>query len=121
FWKSLAMVWLGNLTAGAIVTVLAVFLKNYMNAVLDIFFIIVILVLWLYIVRVAVKMIKNKKNKENDKSRVVESSSITADAEVKSDETGTTEEIEIEENCEKEATDISVTAKVSEKRKEEEK
>jgi len=62
FFKSMLMVWLGNLLAGAIVTVLAVFLKAYMNVVLDVFFVIVILVLAVYIIRTVVKMVKNKKN-----------------------------------------------------------
>ena len=79
FWKSLAMVWLGNLTAGAIVTVLAVFLKNYMNTVLDVFFIIVILVLLFYIARVVFKMIKNKKLKENSQSAVLSDSQESVD------------------------------------------
>ncbi|MDE6189228.1 MAG: small multi-drug export protein [Clostridia bacterium] len=71
FFKSLAMVWLGNLTAGAIVTVLAIFLQNYMSTILDIFFVIVILVLLLYIVRLAVKIVKSKKaNKEGGESAV---------------------------------------------------
>ncbi|MCX4362325.1 MAG: small multi-drug export protein, partial [Clostridia bacterium] len=60
FWKAMAMVWLGNLTAGAIVTLLAFFLSAYMNIILDVFFIIVILVLLLFIVRTAIKMVKNK-------------------------------------------------------------
>ena len=61
FWKSMFMVWLGNLTAGIIVTVLAVFLQDYMNIVLDVFLIIVIIVLLLYILRVVIKMVKSKK------------------------------------------------------------
>ncbi|MDE7348309.1 MAG: small multi-drug export protein, partial [Clostridia bacterium] len=63
FWKAMAMVWLGNLTAGAIVTLLAFFLSAYMNIILDIFFIIVILVLLLFIARTVIKMVKNKKAK----------------------------------------------------------
>lgn len=61
FWKSMLMVWLGNLTAGAIVTMLAFFLSAYMNIILDVFFVIVILVLLLFIIRTVVKMVKNKK------------------------------------------------------------
>lgn len=61
FFKSMAMVWLGNLTAGAIVTVLAVFLESQMNIVLDVFFVIVIIVLLAYIVRIVLKIVKNKK------------------------------------------------------------
>ena len=61
FWKAMTMVWLGNLTAGAIVTLLAFFLSAYMNIILDIFFVIVILVLLLFIARTVIKMVKNKK------------------------------------------------------------
>ncbi len=133
FWKSLAMVWLGNLTAGAIVTVLAVFLKNYMNTVLDVFFIIVILVLLFYIARVVFKMIKNKKLKENSQSAVLSDSQ-------EGDDNGEEKRTEIVEhetskdkssqenatgvdknNREEGSADYNVTAKVSEKHKEEEK
>lgn len=68
FWKSMLMVWLGNLTAGAIVTLLAFFLSAYMNIILDIFFIIVILVLLLFIVRTVVKMVKNKKQAQTEQA-----------------------------------------------------
>ena len=69
FWKSMAMVWLGNLTAGLIVTMLAFFLSAYMNIILDIFFVIVILVLLLFIVRTVIKMVKNKKQAQQDDSK----------------------------------------------------
>ncbi len=72
FWKAMAMVWLGNLTAGAIVTLLAFFLSAYMNIILDVFFIIVILVLLLFIVRTAIKMVKNKKQNNAAKDSVEE-------------------------------------------------
>ena len=117
FWKSLAMVWLGNLTAGAIVTVLAVFLKNYMNTVLDIFFIIVILVLLLYIIKVVVKMVKNKKNKNEDASEA-------AAKELNIQESIDTEGEKSPSNSVVEgrnAIDESVTAQVSESQKEEDK
>ncbi len=77
FFKSLAMVWLGNLTAGGIVTVLAVLLKAHMNTVLDIFFVIVILVLLFYIITLTVKMVKNKKAKA---AEVAEAAEIVKDA-----------------------------------------
>lgn len=69
FFKSMFMVWLGNLTAGIIVTVLAVLLKDYMNTVLDIFFIIVLLVLAIYILRIVIKMVKSKKQAKLDKEK----------------------------------------------------
>lgn len=133
FWKSLAMVWLGNLTAGAIVTVLAVFLKNYMNTVLDVFFIIVILVLLFYIARVVFKMIKNKKLKENSQSAVLSDSQESVDNLEEKQSEIVEQEISKDENnqenatgvddkgCKEDSADYSVTAKVSEKHKEEEK
>lgn len=69
FFKSMMMVWLGNLTAGLIVTALAVVLADYMNIVLDIFFIIVLLVLALYILRVVIKMVKSKKQAQADAAK----------------------------------------------------
>ncbi|MDE6757872.1 MAG: small multi-drug export protein [Clostridia bacterium] len=118
FWKSMAMVWLGNLTAGAIVTVLAVFLKNHMNTVLDIFFVIVILVLLLYIVRVVVKMVKNKKNKnmEASEERAKEELNIQDSIDTEEEKSMTSSVVE-----ERNAIDESVTAKVSESQKEEKK
>lgn len=68
FWKAMAMVWLGNLTAGAIVTMLAFFLSAYMNIILDIFFVIVILVLLLFIARTVIKMVKNKKQAQAEQT-----------------------------------------------------
>ena len=68
FWKAMLMVWLGNVTAGAIVTLLAFFLSAYMNIILDIFFIIVILVLVLFIVKTVVKMVKNKKQAQSEQT-----------------------------------------------------
>lgn len=90
FWKAMAMVWLGNLTAGGIVTLLAFFLKSYMNKILDVFLIIVILVLLLFIIRTVVKMAKNKKraskcdcdvNGEGENSQAVAENSGKAEAE----------------------------------------
>ena len=127
------MVWLGNLTAGAIVTVLAVFLKNYMNTVLDVFFIIVILVLLFYIARVVFKMIKNKKLKENSQSAVLSDSQESVDNLEEKQSEIVEQEISKDENNQENATGVddkgckedsayySVTAKVSEKHKEEEK
>lgn len=108
FWKAMAMVWLGNLTAGGIVTLLAFFLEEYMNTILDVFFIIVILVLLLFIVRTVIKMVKNKKQAKVQESEGVsengsnevggESTSQTLDAEVNSveDKTADVKENETE-------------------------
>ncbi|MDE5549066.1 MAG: small multi-drug export protein [Clostridia bacterium] len=115
FWKSMAMVWLGNLTAGAIVTVLAVFLKSYMNIVLDVFFVIVILVLLLYIARVVIKMVKNKKNKAISQSDETTNNSIAEDK-IDTDTQKMPSDVKAEEQN---AIDTSVTAQVSENQKEE--
>lgn len=61
FGKAVISVLLGNLTAGAIVTLLAYFLADYMDYILTGFLIIVLLVLAFYIVMVFVKIRKNKK------------------------------------------------------------
>lgn len=117
FWKSMAMVWLGNLTAGAIVTVLAVFLKNHMNTVLDIFFVIVILVLLLYIVKVVIKMVKNKKNKDLSAENEATENSNLEDR----NDTETEKVLSNPLDEERDAIDKSITAQVSESQKEEEK
>lgn len=64
FWKALVSVLLGNLTAGAIVTTLTYFFKDYVDIILTVFLIIVLIVLAFYIVMVAVKMRKNKKREQ---------------------------------------------------------
>ena len=87
FLKSMFMVWLGNLTAGLIVTVLAVLLEDYMNTVLDIFFIIVLIVLAIYILRIVIKMVKSKKQAKADAEK---GQNAVADSETGSD--GTQEE-----------------------------
>lgn len=62
FFKSLIMVLIGNLTAGIIMTLLSVFLKEYIDIILTVFLVIVVLVLVFYIVSLIVKMHKAKKN-----------------------------------------------------------
>lgn len=117
FWKSMAMVWLGNLTAGAIVTVLAIFLQSYMNIVLDVFFVIVILVLFIYFIRVVVKMVKSKKERQSSQSSEVDNNSVLEDkidTETKNLPSNT-------DNEEREAIDASVTTQVSQNQKEEDK
>ena len=84
FLKSMFMVWLGNLTAGLIVTVLAVLLEDYMNTVLDIFFIIVLIVLAIYILRIVIKMVKSKKQAKADAEK---GQNAVADSETGSDGT----------------------------------
>lgn len=61
FFKSLAAVMLGNLTAGTIVTLLSVFFREHLDMVLTVFFILVIVLVVFYIVMITVKMIKSKK------------------------------------------------------------
>lgn len=61
FWKALVSVLLGNLTAGAIVTTLTYFFKDYVDIILTVFLIIVLVVLLFYIVMVVIKMRRNKK------------------------------------------------------------
>lgn len=73
FGKALISVLLGNLTAGAIVTLLAYFLADYMDYILTGFLIIVLLVLAFYIVMVFLKIRKNKKadKAESEKSKAL--------------------------------------------------
>lgn len=78
FWKALVSVLLGNLTAGAIVTALTYFFKDYVDIILTVFLIIVLAVLAFYIVMVAVKIAKNKK---------AEKEAATAAQSVEADET----------------------------------
>ena len=84
FLKSMFMVWLGNLTAGLIVTALAVLLEDYMNIVLDTFFIIVLIVLAIYILRIVIKMVKSKKQAKADAEK---GQNAVADSETGSDGT----------------------------------
>lgn len=78
FGKALISVLLGNLTAGAIVTLLAYFLADYMDYILTGFLIIVLLVLAFYIVMVFVKI---RKNKKADKAESEESKALCEAAE----------------------------------------
>lgn len=71
FWKALVSVLLGNLTAGAIVTALTYFFKDYVDIILTVFLIIVLAVLAFYIVMVAIKIAKNKKAEAAEKSSEV--------------------------------------------------
>lgn len=75
FWKALVSVLLGNLTAGAIVTALTYFFKDYVDIILTAFLIIVLIVLAFYIVMVAVKMHKNKKREQLLKDESAENAS----------------------------------------------
>ena len=61
FWKALVSVLLGNLTAGAIVTTLTYFFKDYVDIILTVFLIIVLAVLVFYVCMVAIKIYRNKK------------------------------------------------------------
>lgn len=84
FGKALISVLLGNLTAGAIVTLLAYFLADYMDYILTGFLIIVLLVLAFYIVMVLVKIRKNKKaDKAESESKALCETAETITAEEK--------------------------------------
>lgn len=79
FWKALVSVLLGNLTAGAIVTALTYFFKDYVDIILTVFLIIVLVVLAFYIVMVAVKVAKNKKKEAAEKAVTAVSESEAQD------------------------------------------
>ena len=64
FWKALVSVLLGNLTAGAIVTTLTYFFKDYVDIILTVFLIIVLIVLAFDIVMLAVKMPRSQKREQ---------------------------------------------------------
>lgn len=86
FWKSLAAILLGNLTAGTIVTLLSVFLSQYIDIILGVFFIIVLLVLALFIFKVVVRMIKSKRAERESQDRVAETSQEDAPQDDNADE-----------------------------------
>lgn len=67
FYKAFGAIMLGNLTAGAIVTLISVFFAPYLDIILAVFFCIVIAVLILYIVLVALRMRKASKISKQDK------------------------------------------------------
>lgn len=83
FWKALVSVLLGNLTAGAIVTALTYFFKDYVDIILTVFLIIVLAVLAFYIVMVVIKMRKNKKREQAEKALEGANTAETADGAVK--------------------------------------
>lgn len=84
FWKALVSVLLGNLTAGAIVTTLTYFFKDYVDIILTAFLIIVLAVLLFYIIMVVVKIRKNKKAEAAEKA--LAEGSARSDADVKEGE-----------------------------------
>lgn len=83
FWKALVSVILGNLTAGAIVTTLTYFFKDYVDIILTVFLIIVLAVLVFYICMVAFKIYKNKKAESVKKDADVCSGQDSADEKCK--------------------------------------
>lgn len=103
FGKALISVVAGNLTAGAIVTLLTYLFKDYVDIILTVFLFIVIAVLLLYIVMVIIKV---RKNKKADKQRAIEDSaekgSNSAQSEAADEavagETKASEENDCEEN-----------------------
>lgn len=70
FWRSFAMVALGNLTAGLIVTLLSVLLGESLDLVLNLFFFIAAVVLLIFVVKLTIKMQKNKKKNDQDKDNL---------------------------------------------------
>lgn len=101
FWKALVSVLLGNLTAGAIVTTLTYFFKDYVDIILTVFFIIVIAVLIFYIVMVVIKVAKNKKAEaaeeavEKAENVEEEKKAVVADAENKEIAEETADKVEV--------------------------
>lgn len=63
FFKSLLAVAGGNLVAGGIMTLLSICFKDYIDAILFWFLIIVIVVLVLFIIKIIIKTVKQNKNK----------------------------------------------------------
>lgn len=61
FWKALSAILLGNFTAGVIMTLLSIFCAEYLDTILMVFFILVILLLALFIVKVIIRMVKSKR------------------------------------------------------------
>lgn len=88
FWKSLTAILLGNLTAGIIVTLLSVFLSKYIDIVLGVFFIIVLLVLALFIAKVAIRMIKSKRAERKGSEKVDAASQVDIQHNDDADECG---------------------------------
>lgn len=85
FWKSLVAILLGNLTAGTIVTLLSVFLSEYIDIILGIFFIIVLIVLALFIIKVILRMIKSKRSEKAGVSTILNNSVDTENPDKKND------------------------------------
>lgn len=83
FWKSLAAILLGNLTAGTIVTLLSVFLSEYIDIILGIFFIIVLIVLAIFIIKVILRMIKSKRSEQAGESERLNGNNV--DTNIKND------------------------------------
>ncbi len=63
FFKSLLAVAGGNLVAGGIMTLLSILFKDYIDAILFWFLIIVIVILVLFIIKIIIKTVKQNKNK----------------------------------------------------------
>lgn len=65
FWPALGAIFVGNLTAGAIVTLICVFFRDSLDTILNWFLIIVVVILALFILKLVLRMVKNKKAKKN--------------------------------------------------------
>lgn len=62
FWKGLAVVMLGNLIAGIIMTFISIVLAKYIEIIIGVFVFIVIIVFAIFIYKVIKKIIENKKS-----------------------------------------------------------
>lgn len=62
FWKSLSMICLGNFVAGALITLLTYFLRDYVDLILYVLLGVVVIVLIGYIVKFAIEAKREKKN-----------------------------------------------------------
>lgn len=88
FWKALLMVMLGNVVAGAIITLLSYFLQAYVDLILGVLLGIVVVVLIVYIIMLVLRMRKQKKEASAASSdatvqteRAEQSADVQADAE----------------------------------------
>lgn len=66
FWQAFGAIFLGNLTAGAIVTLICVFCKEHLDTILNWFLIIVVILLVLFIIKIVIRMVKNKKKAQEN-------------------------------------------------------
>lgn len=104
FWKSLLMVMLGNVVAGAIITLLSYFLQAYVDLVLGVLLGIVVVVLIVYIIMLVLRMRKQKKE--------ASATAVLSDAAAQTD--GTEQSADVQADGETQPADASLTEKESE-------